>query len=191
MTTTLKFAAMATSLLALTACGGGGSETAATEPAAPAAPAATAEAPAAETATADAAPAAEAPAAEAAAPAAAETAAAAAPAAAASVMIAGKAADVANGEKVFRQCMSCHVVEPGQNRVGPSLHGLVGRAAGTVPGFKYSDANKNSGITWTEEQLLTYLENPRATIQGTTMAFAGLRNEQDRLDVVAYIKSKS
>jgi cytochrome c len=185
MTTTFKFAAMATSLLALTACGGGGSETAATEPAAPAATAEAPAAPAAETATAEAAPAAAAPAADAAAPA------AAAPAAAASVMIAGKAADPVNGEKVFRQCMSCHVVEPGQNRVGPSLHGVIGRTAGTVPGFKYSDANKNSGEVWSEEELVRYLENPRAVIPGTIMAFAGLRNEQDRLDVVAYIKSKS
>jgi cytochrome c len=186
MNTTLKLAAMATSLLALTACGGGGSETAATETA----PAAEATAPAAETATAEvAAPAAEAaaPAAEAAAPAAAP----AAPAAAATVMIAGVAADPVNGEKVFRQCMSCHVVEPGQNRVGPSLHGLIGRTAGTVPGFKYSDANKNSGEVWTEEELVRYLENPRAVIPGTIMAFAGLRNPQDRADVVAYIKSKS
>jgi cytochrome c len=185
MTSTLKFAALATSLLALTACGGG-EPAAKTEAAAPAA-----------TATAEAAAAAEAPAAdaktaEAAAPAAdAKTAEAAAPAAAASVMIAGMAADPANGEKVFRQCMSCHVVEPGQNRVGPSLHGLIGRTAGSVPGFKYSDANKNSGITWTEEELVSYLENPRAKIPGTIMAFAGLRNPQDRADVVAYIKSKS
>jgi cytochrome c len=187
MNTTFKLAAMATSLLALTACGGGGSETAATETA----PAAEATAPAAETATAEAtAPAAEAaaPAADAAAPAAAAPAAA---PAAATVMIAGMAADPANGEKVFRQCMSCHVIEPGQNRVGPSLHGVIGRTAGTVPGFKYSDANKNSGEVWTEEELVRYLENPRAVIPGTIMAFAGLRNPQDRADVVAYIKSKS
>ena len=99
--------------------------------------------------------------------------------------------DPANGAKVFRQCQACHVLEPGQNRVGPTLHGIIGRTAGTVEGFKYSDANKNSGKVWTEEVMFTYLADPRASIPGTIMAFAGLKKEQDRLDVIAYIQEQT
>lgn len=99
--------------------------------------------------------------------------------------------DPANGAKVFRQCQACHVLEPGQNRVGPTLHGIIGRTAGTVEGFKYSEANKSSGKVWTEENMFTYLENPRGVIPGTIMAFAGLKKEQDRLDVIAYIQEQS
>jgi cytochrome c len=99
--------------------------------------------------------------------------------------------DVAAGAKVFKQCASCHTVVAGQNRVGPSLHKLVGRKAGTVPGFKYSKANASSGITWTEQELFTYLENPRARIKGTTMAFVGLKAPKQRADVIAYIQANS
>jgi cytochrome c len=99
--------------------------------------------------------------------------------------------DVANGERVFRQCASCHTIEAGVNRVGPSLHAIIGRAAGSVPGFRYSDANKSSGITWTEQEMFAYLENPRGKIPGTTMAFVGLRKPQDRADVIAYLQEKS
>jgi cytochrome c len=83
------------------------------------------------------------------------------------------------------------VITAGVNRVGPSLHAIVGRAAGTVEGFKYSDANKNSGITWTQQELFTYLENPRAKVPGTIMAFVGLRDAQQRADVIAYLKEKA
>lgn len=93
------------------------------------------------------------------------------------------------GRAVFRQCQACHVLEAGVNRVGPSLAGLIGRTAGTVEGFRYSAANKGSGIIWTEQALFDYLENPRAKIPGTIMAFAGLRKPEDRANVVAYIKS--
>lgn len=99
--------------------------------------------------------------------------------------------DVAAGAKVFKQCASCHTVTAGQNRVGPSLHKLVGRKAGTVPGFKYSKANLASGITWTEQELFVYLENPRAKIKGTTMAFVGLKDPKQRADVIAYIQANS
>jgi cytochrome c len=99
--------------------------------------------------------------------------------------------DVTNGERIFRQCASCHTIEAGVNRVGPSLHAIVGRVAGTVPGFRYSDANKNSGVTWTEQEMFAYLENPRAKIPGTTMAFVGLRKPQDRADLIAYLQEKS
>lgn len=98
---------------------------------------------------------------------------------------------VENGERLFRQCATCHTVAEGVNRVGPSLHAIIGRTAGSVAGFHYSDANKNSGIKWTEQELFAYLENPRAKVPGTTMAFVGLRAPQDRADVIAYLKEKT
>ena len=97
--------------------------------------------------------------------------------------------NAANGKVVFLQCKTCHVLEPGQNRIGPSLAGIVGRAAGTVEGFSYTPANANSGITWTEEKLFQYLENPQRVVPGTKMAFAGLSKAQDRADVIAYLKA--
>ena len=98
--------------------------------------------------------------------------------------------NAANCEKVFVQCKSCHVTDPGVNRIGPSLAGVVGRAAGSVAGFAYSDANKNSGITWTKEKLYQYLEKPARVVPGTKMAFAGLAKGQDRADVIAYLETK-
>lgn len=109
----------------------------------------------------------------------------------ATVTFASLTGDAANGEKVFLQCKTCHVVDPGVNRIGPSLHGLIGRTAGSVEGFRYSAANKNSGLVWTEEVLFDYLENPQRKVPGTTMAFAGLKKPQDRADVIAYLKTKS
>lgn len=97
--------------------------------------------------------------------------------------------DPANGAAVFRQCAVCHALEPGVNRLGPSLAALVGRAAGAVEGFSYSPANRGSDLIWTEEQLYTYLRDPRGPIPGTTMAFAGLADPQDRADVIAHIKT--
>lgn len=99
--------------------------------------------------------------------------------------------DAAKGRRVFTKCMSCHVVAEGQNRSGPSLYGVVGREAGTIENFRYSPANADSGIVWSEETLFAYLENPRAFIPGTYMAFPGLSVAQDRADVIAYIKSES
>ena len=122
------------------------------------------------------------------APAAAETpaAAAAAPAGGA-VTYASFTGDAAAGEKVFAACRTCHVFDEGVNRVGPSLHKIVGRKAGSVAGFSYSDANKNSGITWSKEKLYQYLENPQRVIPGTKMAFAGLPKPEDRANVIAYM----
>lgn len=97
--------------------------------------------------------------------------------------------DAKAGKVVFIQCQACHSIKEGENRVGPSLYGKVGKTAGQVPGFKYSDANKNSGIVWTEEKLFEYLKNPRAVIPGTTMAFAGIADPQKRADVIAFIKA--
>ena len=97
--------------------------------------------------------------------------------------------DATAGKRVFVKCLACHVVTQGQNRVGPSLYGIVGRPAGSIPGFAYSPANKNSGITWTEDVLFAYLKNPQAYIPGTKMVFPGLPSGQDRADVIAYLKS--
>lgn len=176
----IPVATLITAAMLTVACGGGDkpAEAPAAEPAAEAAAAeAPAEAPAA-------APAAEAPAAEA-------PAAEAAAAPAAGVTLASLTGDAAKGEKVFAQCKACHVAEPGVNRVGPSLHGVVGRTAGTIAGFNYSKANKESGVTWSEDVLFTYLEAPAKFMPGTRMAFAGLKKPQDRADVIAYLKTKA
>lgn len=99
--------------------------------------------------------------------------------------------DPAAGKMVFAQCRTCHVTDPGVNRTGPSLAGIVGREAGSVPGFNYTDANKNSGITWTEPKLFQYLENPQRVIPKTKMIFAGLPDAQKRADLIAYLKNPS
>ena len=99
--------------------------------------------------------------------------------------------DAAKGRRVFAVCGSCHSVKPGENRVGPSLAGVVGRPAGSVEGFSYSDANANSGIVWSEGVLFEYLEAPQEYIPGTKMIFPGLKKEQDRADVIAYLKEQS
>lgn len=93
----------------------------------------------------------------------------------------------AAGEKVFAACKTCHAVEPGKNMVGPSLHGLQGRTAGTIPGYTYSTANKTSGITWTNEKLFQYLENPQRVIPGTKMTYTGVKDAQKRADLIAYL----
>lgn len=97
--------------------------------------------------------------------------------------------DAAAGKTVFVQCKTCHLIEEGKNGVGPSLYGVVGRAAGSIEGFNYSDANKNSGITWTPEVLFEYLESPRDYVPGTRMAFPGLKDAQDRADLIAYLQT--
>ena len=99
--------------------------------------------------------------------------------------------DPTNGGKVFVQCKTCHVVEEGQNRIGPSLHGIIGRTAGQVPNFNYSTANKSSGIVWTEDVLFEYLEDPRKKVPGTKMIFAGLKKPQDRADVIAWLRDNT
>lgn len=97
--------------------------------------------------------------------------------------------DAAAGEKVFRKCKACHSTEAGKNKIGPSLHGVIGRKAGTEEGYKYSSAMANSGLVWNEETLDKYLEKPRDVVPGTKMTFAGLRKEQDRQDVIAYLET--
>jgi cytochrome c len=92
------------------------------------------------------------------------------------------------GQQVFRQvCHICHEAVAGKNRIGPSLFGVVGRKAGAEPGFHYSDQNKNSGLTWDEATLDRYLKDPRAVVPGTKMAYAGLKDDQKRHDLIAYL----
>ena len=100
-----------------------------------------------------------------------------------------QAQDAAAGEKVFAQCRACHQVgETAKNAVGPVLNGLFGRKAGTVEGYAYSPANKNSGITWDEATFRDYIKDPRAKIPGTKMIYAGVKDEQRVTDLVAYLK---
>lgn len=99
--------------------------------------------------------------------------------------------DAAEGAKVFKKCSVCHVVDKPQNRVGPSLLGVIGRPAGTVEGFKYSEAMKGSGIVWSAETLDAYLADPKGYIPGNKMAFAGLKKPEERADVIAYIVEAS
>ena len=99
------------------------------------------------------------------------------------------AQDVAAGEKQFIICRACHQIGPNaKNAVGPVLNGVVGRKAGTYPGFNYSEANKNSGITWSEEELQKYLANPQKVVPGTKMIFAGIKEPEKVNDVIAYLK---
>jgi cytochrome c len=95
------------------------------------------------------------------------------------------------GEKVFNRCKACHVVDKEQNRVGPHLVGIIGRPAGSVEGFKYSDAMKNSGVVWNEETIAAYLQDPKGYIEGNKMAFAGLKKEDEVADVIAYLKEET
>ena len=84
--------------------------------------------------------------------------------------------------------MACHSIGEGaKNKVGPELNGLDGRKSGTAPGYNYSDANKNSGITWNEAQFKEYIKDPKAKIPGTKMAFAGIKNEKEINDLWAFI----
>ena len=98
------------------------------------------------------------------------------------------AADATKGKKVYNKCKACHALKAGKNKVGPTLHGLFGRKAATVSGFKYSKAMKASGVTWDEESLRAYLKKPRKFIKGTRMAFAGIKKKKQMDDLVAYLK---
>jgi cytochrome c len=99
------------------------------------------------------------------------------------------AQDAAAGEKVFTQCKACHQIGPtAKNAVGPVLNGLFGRHSGSVEGYSYSVANKNSGITWDEATFREYIKDPRAKIPGTKMVYAGVKDEQRVNDLIAYLK---
>ncbi|MBX9819769.1 c-type cytochrome [Afipia birgiae] len=103
--------------------------------------------------------------------------------------VSAAAQDVSAGEKVFAQCRACHQIgESAKNAVGPVLNGLFGRKSGTIEGFNYSPANKNSGITWDEATFREYIKDPKAKIPGTKMIFPGLKDPKQIDDVVAYLK---
>jgi cytochrome c len=97
-------------------------------------------------------------------------------------------ASAQDGAQLFKiNCAVCHSAEAGQNKVGPSLFGVVGRKAGTVAAYTYSDAMKNSGITWTPDQLDKYLANPKGVVPNTKMIFLGLKKPEDRKAIVDYL----
>lgn len=100
------------------------------------------------------------------------------------------AQDVDAGKRAFNKCLACHAIGPGAaTKVGPELNGVIGRKAGSVAGYNYSDANKNSGITWTEEEFAAYIRNPQGVIKGTKMTFAGLKSDKEIADITAFLKT--
>jgi cytochrome c2 len=100
------------------------------------------------------------------------------------------AGDAEAGETVYKKCKACHSTEAGENKVGPTLHGIVGRAVGAEAGYNYSDAMKTHGGEWTPEKLSAFLENPKGDVPGTKMTFPGLKKPEDRANVIAYLKSR-
>lgn len=109
--------------------------------------------------------------------------------------VAAQEGDAEKGERVFRKCQACHAVGEGaENKVGPVLNGIIGRTVASVEGFSYSSVLADMGAegkTWTEEDLAAFLEKPRDYAKGTKMAFAGLRKEEERADVIAYLATFS
>ncbi len=103
---------------------------------------------------------------------------------------AAMAQDAAAGKTSFNKCLACHAIGEGaKNKVGPELNGLDGRKSGTVEGYSYTDANKNSGITWGKDVFLEYIKDPKAKIPGTKMVFAGIKNETEANNLWAYVSS--
>jgi cytochrome c len=96
--------------------------------------------------------------------------------------------DPAAGKTSFNKCLACHSIGDGaKNKVGPELNGLDGRKSGSAPDYSYSDANKNSGITWNEAQFKEYIKDPKAKVPGTKMIFPGIKNEKEINDLWAYV----
>ena len=100
------------------------------------------------------------------------------------------AADPVNGKKVFKKCVACHSLQEGKNKIGPSLYNLLDRKAGSVKGYKYSKAMKNSGVVWDEESLDKFLTKPRKFIPKTKMSFRGIKNKSLRDDLISFLKQK-
>jgi cytochrome c len=99
---------------------------------------------------------------------------------------AGYAQDAEHGKSVFKACAACHATD-NANRVGPGLGGIVGRKAGTAPGFRYSSAMKNSGIVWDDKLLNAFLESPKKAVPGNRMPYPGLKDATDRADLIGYL----
>jgi len=97
--------------------------------------------------------------------------------------------DPAKGATDYLACKTCHAIEAGVNKIGPSLHKVVGRKAGTVAGFSYSPANANNEIVWTPEKLFQFLEGPQRIMPGTKMGYAGMSDPQERANVIAYLQT--
>ena len=110
--------------------------------------------------------------------------------AASSLASAAQAQDAAAGKTSFNKCLPCHSIGPGaKNKVGPELNGLDGRKSGAAPDYNYTDANKNSGISWNEAQFKEYIKDPKAKIPGTKMTFAGIKSENEINNLWAYVSS--
>ena len=100
-----------------------------------------------------------------------------------------QAQDVEAGQRSFNKCRACHQIGEGaRNLVGPQLNGLIGRHSGSAEGYAYSAANKNSGLTWDEATFTDYIKDPKAKIPGTKMIFAGIKNEKEIADLIAFLK---
>ena len=100
------------------------------------------------------------------------------------------AADPVKGRKVFKKCVACHSLQEGKNKMGPPLNNLLGRKAGSVDGYKYSKAMKNSGVVWDEESLDKFITKPRKFIPKTKMSFRGIKKKSLRDDLISFLKNK-
>ena len=98
------------------------------------------------------------------------------------------AGDVVKGQKIFKRCKACHYVDKEKNKTGPHLVAVIGRAAASIEGYKYSKAMKASNLVWNEETLPLYPKAPKKFVKGTKMAFAGLKKSKDIADIIAYLK---
>jgi cytochrome c len=98
------------------------------------------------------------------------------------------AGDAVKGKKIFLKCAACHSLDAGVNKVGPSLHGIIGRTSASIAGFNYSDAMKGANLTWDTATIEKYITSPKALVPGNKMAFPGLPKPEDRANLIAYLK---
>ena len=104
------------------------------------------------------------------------------------VFSSANADDTVNGKKAFKKCAVCHSLQEGKNKIGPSLHNLLDRKAGSVEGYRYSKAMKNSDVVWDEESLDKFLTKPRKFIKKTKMSFLGIEKKSLRDDLISFFK---